>query len=319
MDFRAATAAVNEASTIAVMGHIRPDADAIGSVTTVLQALHQLGKTASGWIGQPDAFAANLLSIPLADQITCTTELPEADLYVVLDCGSLDRTGAFSSALSDTDTPIIMVDHHASNTGFGTWQLLDPTAESTTTILRAWLRDLGVELTTSIAHSIYAGLVTDTGSFRWGRPAMHELAGELVATGIDTRCIAGALMDDVSIPGLRMVGQVLSAITVPEIDGHRVAILTASHDLIQGCAMNEVESLVDYVRGVGAADVGAVFKEYRPGWFAVSLRTTKDIDVSAIAARIGGGGHVRAAGYTTTGTVAEVHQELLAAVGAVLN
>lgn len=312
LPFAQASDLVRQAESIAVIGHIRPDADAIGSVTTLLQAFRALGKKAHGLIGQSEPFAENLLSIPSANDVVCTDSIPDVDLHVVVDCGSLSRSGSLAELIGSK--PVIMVDHHSSNDGFGDVNLLDHHAESTTTILREWLRDLEVALTPGIAHSLYAGLVTDTGSFRWGRPQMHELASELVAHGLDTRAIAGELIDDISLAGLKMVGSVLAGIQLCEAADLRVAILTAPYELIKDRPMAEVEGLVDYVRGVDEADLGAVFKEYQPGWFAVSLRTTKDIDVSLIAGAVGGGGHLRAAGYTTEGTMAEVHDQLLTAV-----
>lgn len=311
LPFSTASDLVRQARSIAVIGHIRPDADAIGSVTTLLQAFQAMGKDVTGWIGQTESFAHNLLTIPMAEQVQCGDSLPEVDLHVLVDCGSLDRAGSLSDQLGNR--PLIMVDHHSSNPGFGDVNLLDHHAESTSTILREWLRDLEVTLTPGIAHSIYAGLVTDTGNFRWGRPHMHTLAAELVEQGLDTRSIAGQLIDDISLSGLAMVGKVLSGIKLLSAGELKVAILTAPNELIQGHPMSEVEGLVDYVRAVEDADLGAVFKEYQPGWFAVSLRTTKDIDVSQIAGALGGGGHLRAAGYTTEGTIAAVHQELLVA------
>lgn len=317
LPFSAATALVAKAKSVAVIGHIRPDADAIGSVTTLLQAFAYLGKDVTGWIGQTESFASNLLTIPLASDVKCADQLPQVDLHVVVDCGSIDRTGSLREQLETSDVPLIMVDHHASNAGFGTVNLLDQRAESTTTILREWLRDLAVPLTHDIAHSLYAGLVTDTGSFRWGRPEMHSFASELLAQGLDTRVIAGQLIDDISLDGLKMVGTVLSGIELHRAGDLEVAILTAPHEVIESRPMSEVEGLVDYVRGIDSADLSAVFKEYAPGWFAVSLRTTKDIDVSLIAAKLGGGGHVQAAGYTTEGTIADVHQDLLRAAQSV--
>lgn len=311
VDFAHASSLVRAANTVAVFGHVRPDADAIGSVSTMVQACRALGKEASGWIGQSQPFAANLLTIPLADHIYCTDTLPAADLYIVVDCGSLDRTGSFAAALGERTVPMIMVDHHASNPAFGDVNLLDTHAESTTTILRAWLQDLGVELSPEIAHSIYAGLVTDTGSFRWGRPEMHQLAQELVAAGANSRQIAAELIDATSLAGLRLIGTVLSNIEIAHAGQYQVAMLTATHADIQGIDISEVEGLVEYVRAVGQTDIGAVFKEYEPDWFAVSLRTARDIDVSQIACALGGGGHKRAAGYTTAGTEAVAKRELL--------
>lgn len=303
--FDRATELFDAATSVAAIGHIRPDADAIGSMCAVIGAARQLSKAAVGLIGQEHEFAASLRTIPGAEHITVGTTLPEAELYVVVDCGALGRAGALSDALARTTKPIIVVDHHDSNIGFGTCNLIDHAAESTTTVLWQWFGAMGLKVEPRIAHALYAGLVTDTGNFRWGRPMMHEMAADLVHRGIDTRAINAELVDCSSLAGLRMRGKALSRIEVRAMGRWRLAVLCAAYEDIAGLDTSEVESLVDFVRGVEDADLGVVFKEYQPGWFAVSLRAIADIDVSAIAAQLGGGGHLRASGYTCDGTLEE--------------
>ncbi|AKK03372.1 DHH family phosphoesterase [Corynebacterium epidermidicanis] len=304
-EYRAAATLLEKPSAFAVIGHIRPDADAIGSVTAVVQILEKLGKTAQGWIGQPETFAPNLTTIPGGEKVLVSTEFPLADAYIVCDCGSIDRTGAFAEDLAVTDAPVLLIDHHDSNPGFGTVNLLDFAAESTTTIVWQWLEYLDVDLDQPLAQSLYSGLVTDTGSFRWGRPLMHDMAAQLLTFGINTREIAADLIDNTSIEGLRMVGQALAAIEVRQVGRLKLAVLHAKNEAVQGLETSEVESLVDFVRGVHGADVGAVFKGYHPNWYAVSLRAITDVNVSALATKMGGGGHLRAAGYTTAGSFAD--------------
>ncbi|MDU0477921.1 bifunctional oligoribonuclease/PAP phosphatase NrnA [Staphylococcus chromogenes] len=301
-NFGRATQLFRAAERINVIGHIRPDADAIGSVCSVILAARQLGKTAQGFIGQPEDFAANLRTIPGADSVSASTTLAEADLVVVVDCGSISRTGIFKTALAESSMPMIVVDHHDSNRGFGTVDLIDHAAESTTTVLWQWFADMGIAIDQPLAHALYAGLVTDTGSFRWGSSRMHAMAADLVQHGIDTRQIAAELIDNSTLAGMKMLGAALGRIEVQPVGGRRLAVLYARNDEIAGLDTSEVESLVDFVRGVDGADVGVVFKEYEPDWHAVSLRAIADIDVSVIAARLGGGGHLRAAGYTCAGS-----------------
>lgn len=311
--FRDAVRLIDAAESVAVVGHIRSDADAVGSVSALLLALRRLGKAAVGLVGQPVPFSANLLTIPGAGEIQVTDTLPPTDLIITVDCGSVERTGLLAGQITARAGRTLVIDHHASNPGFGAVDLVVPAAESTTTVLRDLIRELGVELDRDIAHCIYAGLVTDTGSFRWGQPRMHGLAAELMATGIDTRQIAVDLMDRTSLTDLRMVGHVLAGVDTFTAGGLTAAILVAEHDAIAGHSDSAVESLVDFVRAAEGTDIGVVLKEMAPGGWAVSLRSSV-LDVSRVAVSLGGGGHVPAAGYTTRGTVGQVRAELASAI-----
>lgn len=311
---REAAALIEAAETVTVIGHVRSDADAIGSVSALLLALRQLGKQASGVVGQREPLSANLLSIPGSEGIRITDELPPADLIITVDCGSIDRTGFFAEAIAQQRERTLVIDHHSSNPGFGRVNLLAREAESTTTVLHELFRVLGVEVDRDIAHCIYAGLVTDTGSFRWGRAQMHSLASELMGTGIDTAAIAVDLMDSTDLRDLQMIGRVLAGVATHRVGDLEVATLTAANELIAGHSEAAVESLVDFVRALRGTDVGVVFKEMKPGMWAVSLRSNV-IDVSRVAVALNGGGHVPAAGYTTYGEIAVVEAELLQILG----
>lgn len=305
-----AAAAIEAARSVAVVGHVRPDADAIGSVCATVGALRRLGKDAVGLIGQPRPFAENLRTIPGADEVRLADELPEVDLVITVDCGSIDRTGALAPAIAARPEDTLVIDHHSSNPGFGRVNLLDLEAESTTTILGRLFDHLGVTLDRPIAHGLYAGLLTDTGSFRWGTPHMHAFAARLMETGLDVRSIAVDLLDSGTVVDLRMMGRALSSVQVHEAGRHRVAVIVADHDLIRTGSLPAVEGLVDFVRSLEGTDLGAVFKETLPGVWHVSLRSN-EMNVSLVAVALGGGGHIPAAGYTAHGTVDEVLEELL--------
>lgn len=305
-----AASLIGQAQTVAVVGHVRPDADAIGSVCATVAALRQQGRQATGHIGQPGPFAANLLSIPGADEVELAAELPEVDLIITVDCGSLDRAGALAEEIGRRADITLVVDHHSTNSGFGVVNLIDLDAESTTTILGRLFEELEIQLDERIAHCLYAGLLTDTGSFRWGSPAMHTFAARLMSTGIDVRAIAVDLLDSGSVADLRMIGQALSGVTVHEAGDHRVAVIVAPHELLSTGSLSAVEGLVDFVRSLGGTDLGAVFKETVPGVWHVSLRSN-EMDVSRVAVALGGGGHIPAAGYTARGDVDEALAALL--------
>lgn len=314
-DYASAARLIHAARTVTVVAHLRPDADAVGSACATVAALRQLGKEARAVVGQPMAVPENLLTIPGAGELRLVDHLPGGeDLIITVDCGSLDRTGMLADEIHEARSRVLVIDHHASNPGFGAVDLIDASAESTTVVLTRLFEELGVVVDHDIAHCLYAGLVTDTGSFRWGRPRMHTLAAELMGHGLDTRQIAVDLIDGTSPDDLRMVGQILADLQVMRAPGCSVAVLVADRDRTTGHSDTAVESLVDFVRALHGTEVGAVFKETLPGRWAVSLRSTV-IDVSLIASSLGGGGHVPAAGYTTSGAPEEVIRELLGAVG----
>ena len=301
---------ITAADSVAVIGHVRPDADAIGSVGATVLALRQLGKQATGLIGQADAFAENLLTIPGAGEIGLVDKLPDVDLIITVDCGSIDRTGTLAGAIAARAEDTVVIDHHSSNEGFGRINLIEIDAESTTTILGRLFDVMGVTLDQPIAHALYAGLLTDTGSFRWGSPQMHTFAARLMEAGLDVRGIAVDLLDSGSVADLRMIGRALASVEVHEAGGHHLALIIADHALIQTGSLPAVEGLVDFVRSLDGTDLGAVFKESLPGIWHVSLRSNA-MDVSRIAVALGGGGHIPAAGYTFRGTAAEATNALL--------
>ncbi|AMA00458.1 DHH family phosphoesterase [Corynebacterium glutamicum] len=310
--FHAASALVQKAHTVSVVGHLRPDADAIGSVAATVAALQQLGKDAVGAIGQLDSMPENLFTIPGASNIIFGDSLPESDLIIVVDCGSIERTGAFENIIVDNPDKVLVVDHHATNPGFGAVNLIDVEAESTTTILYDWFDAMSVQITPDIAHGLYAGLLTDTGCFRWGRPVMHDMAKELMEFGLDIRAISSALLDQTSVDDLRLVGQIVSRIELREAGPYTLAVLVADFDTINGRSRAVVEGLIEMVRAVEGADFGAVFKEYERGVYTVSLRSS-NLSVASLAVHLGGGGHIPAAGYTARGTEIEALDTLVEA------
>ncbi|MBK4145837.1 DHH family phosphoesterase [Corynebacterium macginleyi] len=315
-EYQDAVDAISGAQSICIITHLRPDADAIGSATALLLALKQRGKNACAVIGQDKDFAPNLYSIPAAEQVKVMRELPQGyDLYVTVDCGAIDRTGLFSADIASKAATgrVLCIDHHSSNARFGSVNLVDSECESTTVVILTILDMLSVQIESNIAHCLYAGLVTDTGSFRWGRPTMHDVATRLMQFGLDTKQIATDLLDATTPDDLQMIGRVLAGLRIEYAGELGVGILVAGLADIDGHSDSAVESLVDFVRALEDTELGVVFKEQSPGIWAVSLRSTT-INCVALAATFGGGGHVPAAGYMTSGSEESIIAELVSAI-----
>lgn len=141
-----------KAHHICVVGHERPDADAVGSVCALVLGLQQTGCHAQGFIGQDDPIGASFMWLPSAYTINLATELPPCDLIIAVDCAALSRLGALQKSIVEAKQPVIVLDHHVTNHGFGDINLVDAQSESTTSIVYDLCQALGVEITPDIAQ-----------------------------------------------------------------------------------------------------------------------------------------------------------------------
>ncbi|GGG07659.1 bifunctional oligoribonuclease and PAP phosphatase NrnA [Rhodococcoides trifolii] len=315
-DTAAAIDLLNTASTVTVLCHVQPDADTIGSGLALAMALERRGKSVQVAFSAPADLPESMGDLPGLRFLAAPHEVrQEVDLVVTVDCGSRGRLGALSDRL-DFAPHTLVIDHHRSNTEYGTAHLIDAAAESTTAVIATLFDAWTVEIDADIAHCLFAGLVTDTGSFRWVRPGSHALAERLLATGIDGAAIARRLLDTHPFAWLPMLGSVLgSARLVQDAAGGQglvYAVIETADS--RGLRSEEIESVVDIVRTTAEAEVAAVFKEVESGW-SVSLRAKSTVDVSLVATALGGGGHRFSAGYTATGEIGTNIAALVAALG----
>ncbi|MEV3962304.1 bifunctional oligoribonuclease/PAP phosphatase NrnA [Nocardia sp. NPDC050193] len=328
VDFTAAVAALDSARSVTILCHIQPDADTLGSGLALAAVLGRRGVPVRVSFAEPAEPAAGLRTLPGMRFLVPPAEVPaEVDLLVTVDCGSAGRLGALADRLAGASRTLV-IDHHRSNTRFGQINLIDPDAVSTASVITALLDAWGEPIDAGIAHCLFAGLATDSGSFRWVTPGTHALAERLLATGIDGAAITRTLMDTHPFAWLQMLSTVLGSARLDRAARGGTGLVAAfvlATDLAE-VRQEEAESVVDIVRATAEAGVAAVFKEARPTderrrW-TVSLRskdsgpgTGDGADVAAVAAGLGGGGHRYAAGYTTYGEPADILAQLRTALG----
>lgn len=313
-DLRAALDVLDAASTVTVLCHVQPDADTIGSGLALALALDRRGASVQVAFAAPSRLPDSMVGLPGTEFVTAPDEVrTEVDLVVTVDAGSRERLGSLGDRLDGAVS--LVIDHHRSNTFYGTHHLVDASAESTTAVVAALFDAAGIVVDRDLAHCLFAGLVTDTGSFRWVRPGSHLLAERLLATGIDGAAITRSLLDTHPFGWLPMLGRVLgSARLLPDAAGARGLVYAVVRlEDVGGLRSEEIESVVDIVRTTAEAEVAAVFKENDRGW-SVSLRSKSAVDVSTTATTLGGGGHRFSAGYTVTGDVDEAVAALVAAL-----
>ncbi|HEV7648391.1 MAG TPA: bifunctional oligoribonuclease/PAP phosphatase NrnA [Actinophytocola sp.] len=315
-DLGAAATLLRTATDVTLLAHVSPDADALGSALALGLALHRRGVDVRVSFGMPSDVPESLRGLDVEGLVVPAAAVPAAaGLLVVMDTASKSRLGQLAdrvNATAEAGGAVLVVDHHASNTFYGTHHVVDETAEATAVLVVRLLDELAWPLEPDVARCVYAGLVTDTSSFRRARPDTHRLAARLIEAGADPTSIARDLMDTHPFAFLQMLAGVLDrAVLEPDAAGGHGLVHTAVRldDLI-GVRLEEVESVVDIVRTTAEAEVAAVLKEISSGHWTGSLRAVGAVDVRAVAEQFGGGGHRLAAGFSADGELEDVITKL---------
>jgi phosphoesterase RecJ-like protein len=284
--------------------HEGPDGDALGSLLGLHQLLTQLGKDSVMFM------AAKEFPLPIEYRFLPLEEVfhePPADMsdrtVVFLDCGNIDRMPV--DFLSEGDNLVINIDHHHDNTLFGNLNLVDVDASCTAEIVYELAIALGAEITAPLASALYVGIVTDTGKFMYENTSArtHRIAAELIDAGVVVDETYRRLYEHVPIEKLRLVSRALDGIQI-HCDGLFVlANVTAADYEATGAGEEMTEGIIDFLRSLEGGKVAALIRDLGDRGRAarkVSLRSSDgEVDVSAIARRHGGGGHKRAAGFST--------------------
>ncbi|WP_406816322.1 DHH family phosphoesterase [Mycobacterium sp. M23085] len=305
VDAAGAVELLSDADTVAVIAHVHPDADTIGAGLALGLVLDDCGKRVEVSFAEPAELPESLASLPGCRLLVSPDAMRrDVDVVVTVDVPSVKRLGALSDLAVAADE-VLVIDHHASNEMFGTANFVDVQADSTTMMIADILDAWGKPIDSEVAHCIYAGLTTDTGSFRWASARALRLAARLVDGGVDNAAISRTLLDSHPFAWLPLLSRVLaSARLLPDAARGRglVYAVVGNEDWIRSRA-EEVESIVDIVRTTQQAEVAAVFKEIAPQQWSVSMRAKAAVDLAAVASGFGGGGHRLAAGYSTTGSI----------------
>ncbi len=293
------------AKEVALVCHLHPDGDALGSMLALGLGLQNLGKGVVASWSEGIELPPTYRMLPGQDLLCRPSEFPATpDVLVTLDTSSRERLGDLEPAV-DRAGAVLVIDHHARGDAFGAHHLVDPAAAATAVVVEELLRRLGVPLTPEIATCLYTGLTTDTGSFKYASttPAIHRLAARLLATGIRHDVISRQIWDTNPFGYVRLLGAALDrAILEPAAAGGLglVWTTTTAQDLrAHGLTMPEIEGIIDVLRTADRAEVAIVVKGDANGTLKVSTRSKGRIDVGAVCAALGGGGHRFAAGVTS--------------------
>ena len=295
----------------AVLSHVRPDGDALGSQLALGLALRQLGKDVRIW--NEDGMLEKYSFIPRAELLSKPPAVPEDfDVAIALDTAIQNRLGCTAAAIRSAKV-WINIDHHQSNPGYGDLVLVDPSSPATGQIIFELIKSQKLPLDREIAENLYVAISTDTGSFQYPNTTSRtfEVAAELVRSGIDVGRVSQLLYENYPRRRIELLRALLDTMRF-EADG-RVAHFSLSLDLARqlGVSPEDNEGLIDHLRAVSGVVVAIFFEELDDDKIRVSMRSkSARIDVSAICQKFGGGGHSMAAGARVRGSLTEVEQKV---------
>jgi phosphoesterase RecJ-like protein len=249
--------------------------------------------------------------------------IKEANTYdtaIMLDCGDLVRVGEAAATIRKIPT-IINIDHHVSNTGFGQIQLVDTTACATAEIVYRLIKALEIPFDRAMATSLYTGILTDTGSFRFSNTnkAAFSISQEMAGVGVEPHSVAQHVFGTYSLGRLKLLNLALNSIEIS--DNGKLSMMTITRTMLNTTATSpeDIDGMINYARRIEDVKVAALIHETKNGAgkftnmnsYHVSLRSDGTVDVAKIAGKFGGGGHASAAGFQIESTLVALKTKII--------
>ncbi|MDZ4404036.1 bifunctional oligoribonuclease/PAP phosphatase NrnA [Prosthecobacter sp.] len=306
-------AAMRAAQRIAVVAHVRPDGDAVGSVLGLVLSLRALGKEVIALL--EDGVPENLAFLPGTDTVIQPgTEPLQVDLAIALDTATHERIGEKCKALLDPAPLLVNIDHHPTNPRYGTLNLIDAGSPATGQIIYNLLSEHGLPIDDAVRQNLFVAISTDTGSFQFSstNARTHGIAAEMMEAGLDTARLAQLVYQSYPLRRLEMMRTMLNEMQF-RADG-RIVSWQLTQSFMDQIAMDpgDTEGLIDTLRMIDSVVSCVIFEDVPGGKVRVSARS-KDarVDVSAICGQFGGGGHRMAAGARLRGPIGEAAEKFL--------
>ncbi|SCY12361.1 DHH family phosphoesterase [Alkaliphilus peptidifermentans] len=304
---------INKSKNIAIISHVNPDGDSLGSILGLGLALKKIHTNVTIYVNDivpgKYEFLPGLHLLKKYDN----EALDEYDLTFVLDCGDINRLG-YSTTLLSRSKKVFNIDHHISNNSFGDYNIVDAHASSTCELVYDFLsKELNITVDNEIATCLYVGINTDTGSFKYDNtsPSTHIVTAHLLEAGINIEYITYNLYQNNSISNMKFLGHVLSHLALYLDD--KVAIVDITDDLIEKYSIDaaETDSIINYARDIKGIEVAITLRELEEDLIKISLRAKGDFDVNKLANIFGGGGHKKASGAVIRGSIDNVRESIL--------
>jgi len=302
---------------VILASHENPDGDAIGSLLALGLALEAMKKKTLWY--NPSPIPAVYRFLPEVKRVVRHLRKGEAfDTAVLLDCGDLERIGP-GAAIAGKAEVVINVDHHVTNSAYGTYQLIDTQASATCEIVYRLIKALDVPISRDMADSVYTGILTDTGSFRFSNTnqAAFAICAEMIGHGADPYQIAQQVYGKYSLGRIKLLNLALDSIEISH--NGRLSLMTVTKEMLTetGTRPEDTDGLINYARQIETVAVAALIQEQTgnknhlgKNQFHVSLRSNGSVDVARIAASFGGGGHASASGFSIQSPLADIKDRI---------
>ncbi len=298
---------IGRAKSIVILGHVNPDGDCIGSCLAVYNYIkEQYEKQVTVCLEPPAAKFSYLTGF---EQIRNQPEETDIDLCICLDCSDAERLGDFKACL-DRAEESICIDHHVTNRNYCVENVVDANASSTCQVLFTLLTEENISK--AVAECLYTGIIHDTGVFRYSNTSREtmEIAGKLMEKGIDF----SGIIDDSFYKKTYLQSQILGRAlfeSVSFLDKKCIFTVVRKKDMeFYGVDKSDLDGIVDQLRIIEGVECAIFLYEVGVHMYKVSMRSNKKVDVSRIASYFGGGGHIRAAGCTMSGSFHDVINNL---------
>lgn len=309
-------AAMQAAGRIAVVAHVRPDGDAVGSVLGLALSLRAMGKEVIALL--EDGVPENLAFLPGTETVIQPgTEPLQVDLAIALDTATHERIGEKCKALLDPAPLLVNIDHHPTNPGYGTLNLIDSASPATGQIIYNLLSEHGLPIDDAVRQNLFIAISTDTGSFQYSstNARTHRIAAEMIEAGLDTSRLAQLIYQSYPLRRLELMRAMLNEMQIRA--GGRIASWQLTQKLMDDIAMlpGDTEGLIDTLRMIDSVVTCVIFEDIPGGKVRVSARSKDQrVDVSAVCAQFGGGGHRMASGARLKGPIGEAAEKFLTAL-----
>ncbi len=293
----------------AIIGHTNPDGDCVGSCLGMWYMLSALGKKSAVCINNEDV-PHHLEFMWNGD---CSAKDGQSfDAYIAIDCAGLDRLSCRSEEFAAAERTAC-IDHHRTNVGFAKVNAVIPDAAAAGEIIYCLAAEvIGINPTGDMADAIYTAIVSDTGGFKYSSTTSRTMkaGASLLDNGVESALIFKNLFDTYTKKQIDIVGDITSTLTT-HFNG-KVAVIYVTDELLESKDMrfDEVDFITNLPRSIEGVEVG-VFLKKRGDEVKISLRSGESVDVSKIAATLGGGGHMRAAGITLRCSLDEAKDTIL--------
>jgi len=317
-DLNKAVELINCSHSVLITTHNRLDGDACGSVIVMNDVLCALGKSVKPILPSPVPqwyeflFAEKLpiLGKDVSLQQLMNGQFGNFDLIVIVDTNSYNQLGDFDQYLKQSNTPVLVIDHHVTSDGLGDIEIVDPTAAATGLIIFDLIKHAGWTITEKMAEALFVAVATDTGWFQFSNTdsGVCRACAELIDAGAKPAEIYEKLYQNFSYSRFRLMVAMLNSLQL-HFNGQYAAQHISLQDFEQtGADYEDTENLINECHRISTVKVSALFVELRDGRVRCSLRSRGAVDVSQIAAKFGGGGHKMAAGVHLPGPLENAQQ-----------